>query len=61
MVWVILDRRGNYFHFWDRNTYGEPQFGDAYHARKYTSLAGCLSRVRALRAIGMDVIYKEQT
>jgi hypothetical protein len=43
---------GDLFHFWDRNVYGEPQFGDAHHAKRYSTLAGCKARVRALKAAG---------
>lgn len=61
-VVVLLDeartKRGtNFFQFWDRDIYGDPQFCDEAHAKRYTSLSGCLSRVRALRNIGLNVGY----
>lgn len=56
-TYVISDNKGRYFHFWDRATYGEPQFGDGAGAKHYAELAGCLSRVRALRRVGYDVAY----
>jgi hypothetical protein len=52
------NKRGtHFFHFWRRDIYGEPQFGDEAGAKRYANLTGCLARLRALRAIGLDVSY----
>lgn len=51
----------DFFHFWDRDCYGEPQFGDLYGAKKYLTLAGALARVRALRVVGYQVEVKQLT
>lgn len=52
---VIIDARGHYFHFWDKNQYGEPQFGDLYHAKRY-SARGVHNRLRALINDGYVVV-----
>lgn len=57
-VIVVIDDDALYFHFWDRSIYGEPQFGDLEGAKRYPTLSGCLSRVRALRRDGYDVAYQ---
>ncbi len=48
-------RAGDWFHFWDRDKYGEPQFGDEYGAKRYKMKAGALTRVRHLERFGLSV------
>jgi len=52
---MIRDHSGEFFHFWRKDIYGEPQFGDRYGAKKYKTLAACLARLRALRLDGYSV------
>lgn len=54
-VWNQPDEMGGWFHFWDKKTYGEPQFGDEAGARIYKSLGGCEACVRSLRSYGYGV------
>ena len=49
------ERAGDWFHFWDRAVYSEPQFGDAYGAKRYKSKAGAASRAAHLRRVGYHV------
>lgn len=53
--YVVVRSDGEFFHFFDRNNYGEPQFGDLYHAKRYRSRAGAGARVRALEKDGESV------
>lgn len=55
--WVVREMvSGRFFHFWDRKTYGEPQFGDLPGAKKYATRSGCIARLRALCKDGYAVI-----
>jgi hypothetical protein len=46
--------RTDFYHFWDKETYGEPQFGDYYGAKKMTA-QGCASAMRMLLKDGYKV------
>jgi len=52
---ALLMSAGDWFHFWDRDVYSEPQFGDEYHAKRYKTKAGAMSRVRHLELFGLSV------
>lgn len=57
--YVLVDKKGRYYMFWDKQTYGEPEFSKDPKNAKVMTAQGCASAKRMLDKDGYYVERQE--